>query len=76
MAFVASTTLTAAYSEITQTYYAGWVVRDKNPLKGWLNIGLTLMLLTCVFVILTTGVRRWFRPLAEERPELVSSPTE
>ncbi len=71
MTFVASTTLAAAYSEITQTYYAGWVVRDQNPLKGWLNIGLTLMLLSCVFIILVTAVRKWFYPISLNQPDRI-----
>jgi carbon starvation protein len=57
--FVASTTFTAAYKEITETYYAGWVVRDRDYLKGWLNIGLTCLLLACVVIIVATAAKRW-----------------
>jgi carbon starvation protein len=35
---------------------AGYVV------KGWLNIGLTVMLLVCVAVILGSAVLRWLSP--------------
>ena len=59
MLFVASTTFTAAYLEITGTYLK-WV-RSGDVLKGSLNIGLTLMLLGCVVVIVGSTVRRWVR---------------
>ncbi len=61
-AFVACTTCTAAYLEITRTYYGKWV-QGGEPVKGWLNIGLTLMLLACVVVLLTSAVNRWIRVL-------------
>jgi carbon starvation protein len=57
MTFVASTTLTTAYREITGKYLT-WL-RDGQVVKGALNIGLTLMLVTCVAVILASAIRRW-----------------
>ena len=60
--FVACTTCTAAYLEITRTYYGKWVLGNE-PIKGWLNIGLTIMLLICVLVILISALRRWFHVL-------------
>jgi carbon starvation protein len=54
--FVASTTFTAAYMEITGTYM-GWIKKG-DMLKGTLNIGLTVMLLVCVTVIAGTAVWR------------------
>jgi carbon starvation protein len=60
MAFVATTTSTTAYYEITGKFWnmiqAGAVVR------GWLNIGLTVMLLACVLVIVGSAVTRWLSP--------------
>ncbi|HZW34049.1 MAG TPA: carbon starvation protein A [Isosphaeraceae bacterium] len=60
MAFVATTTSTTAYYEITGKFWnmiqAGAVVR------GWLNIGLTVMLLACVLVIVGSAVARWLSP--------------
>jgi carbon starvation protein len=53
--FVACTTLTTAYLEITGTYY-GWI-RAGDMLKGVLNIGLTLLLVTCVAVIMAGALR-------------------
>ncbi|GIW86833.1 MAG: hypothetical protein KatS3mg108_1157 [Isosphaeraceae bacterium] len=58
-AFVASTTLTTAFKEITETYYAGWILRDRDYLKGWLNISLTLLLLGCVLVLFVSAAGRW-----------------
>jgi carbon starvation protein len=58
MIFVATTTTTTGYYEITGKFYRMWL----DPLtrfKGALNIGLTLMLLTCVALILTSGFARW-----------------
>jgi carbon starvation protein len=58
--FVATTTSTTAYYEISGKFRnmikAGYVV------KGWLNIGLTVMLLVCVAVILGSAVLRWLSP--------------
>jgi carbon starvation protein len=56
MAFVASTTFTAAYMEITGTYM-GWI-RKGDTLKGTLNIGLTALLLICVTVIVASAIWR------------------
>ena len=61
-AFVATTTLSAAYLEVTGTYLP-WT-RSTTPgeaLKGWLNIGLTGLLVGCVAVILPTAAGRWLR---------------
>jgi carbon starvation protein len=54
--FVATTTLTTAYFEVTGTYW-GWV-KSGDLLKGWLNIGLTGMLVGCVGVIVAAAVGR------------------
>ena len=58
MLFVASTTFTAAYYEVTGTYWK-WTQSDALRLRGWLNIGLTGLLLTCVLVIVASAVVRW-----------------
>ncbi len=58
MAFVATTTTTAGIMQITGKFHA----MTKNPataLKGWLNIGLTAMLLGLVAIILLAAVGRW-----------------
>jgi carbon starvation protein len=61
MAFVACTTLSAAYLEMKNTY---WPLTQSDvpgqALKGWLNFGLTAFLLLCVAVIVVEAARRWF----------------
>jgi carbon starvation protein len=59
-AWVACTTFTTAYLEITQRY-AGWIRSGKpgEAIKGYLNTGLTLFLVACVLIILGTAARRW-----------------
>jgi carbon starvation protein len=66
MAFVATTTSTTAYYEITGKFWnmiqAGAVVR------GWLNIGLTALVLSCVLVIVGSAVARWLSPTRSDDP--------
>jgi carbon starvation protein len=57
--FVATTTSTTGYYEITGKFWS--MIKAGEVARGWLNIGLTLMLLVCVAVILTTAVMRWVR---------------
>ncbi|MDB5348991.1 MAG: carbon starvation protein predicted rane protein [Planctomycetota bacterium] len=52
--FVATTTLTAAYMETTGTYWS-WIKKG-DVLKGWLNIGLTGLLVGCVAVIVMSAL--------------------
>jgi carbon starvation protein len=60
MLFVASTTSTTAYFEITGKFSK--MVQAGEALRGWLNIGLTVMLLLCVLVILVSAILRWVSP--------------
>jgi carbon starvation protein len=60
MLFVASTTSTTAYYEITGKFWK--LVTGGDLTRGWLNIGLTLMLLVCVIVILAGAVTQWISP--------------
>ena len=60
MLFVATTTTTAGYYEITGKFMK-MVKSSETALQGWLNIGLTVMLLTCVAVILTAAVVKWIQ---------------
>lgn len=57
MLFVATTTSTAAYYEITGKFWK--MIQSGAVARGWLNIGLTAMLLTCVAVIVGSAVVRW-----------------
>ena len=76
-AFVASTTLTAAYLEIKNTYLP-WTHSEApgEAVKGWLNIGLTAMLIGCVAVILSASAARWIGAIrAGKSPASESSMT-
>ena len=59
MLFVATTTSTTGYYEITGKFWNMVKAGQGEVVRGWLNIGLTLMLLVCVAVILGTAVMRW-----------------
>ena len=57
--FVATTTSTTGYYEITGKFWNMVKAGQGEVIRGWLNIGLTLMLLVCAAVILGTAVLRW-----------------
>jgi carbon starvation protein len=61
MLFVGTTTTTAGYWEIRYKFYK-WV-QDGAVLKGWINIGLTTMLMACVAIIVVAAVNRWIMVL-------------
>jgi carbon starvation protein len=61
MLFVATTTTTTGYYEITGKFWA--MVRSGEVVRGWMNIGLTAMLLVCVAVILASAFGRWLDTL-------------
>jgi carbon starvation protein len=56
MLFVATTTATTGYYEITGKFWK--MAHSDQVVRGWLNIGLTGMLLVCAAVILLTTVMR------------------
>ncbi len=62
MLFVATTTTTTGYYEITGKFYRMTLVKE-TALRGSLNIGLTAMLLVCVAVILLSALARWVAAL-------------
>jgi carbon starvation protein len=57
MLFVATTTSTTGYYEITGKFWN--MIQAGQVARGWLNIGLTAMLLVCVAVIVGTAAMRW-----------------
>src|SRR5262249_29048124 len=65
MLFVLTTTSTAGYYEITPKF-AG-MIKGGYPVRGWLNIGLTVMLLVCAAVILASAFARWLALLRKTR---------
>jgi carbon starvation protein len=72
MAFVATTTTTAGFLEITGKFWR--MTRSPETfLKGWLNIGLTASLLALVAIILVSAVGKWLRAIREGKPEVVTT---
>jgi carbon starvation protein len=56
MIFVATTTTTAAYYEITEKFYGTMIKKNGEMIRGYLNIGFTAMLLVCVVVIIGSAI--------------------
>jgi len=76
MLFVATTTTTTAYYEITGKFWK--MVNEDAVVRGWLNIGLTVMLLACVLVILVSAVGRWVLPThvaSDQQEQTTPSPS-
>jgi len=69
MLFVATTTATTGYYEITGKFWK-MTQTEGQALRGWLNIGLTGMLLVCAVVILGSASMRWFAPKKPTADEL------
>jgi carbon starvation protein len=63
MLFVLTTTSTAGFYEITGKFYKMTRLDGATALRGWLNIGLTMMLLVCAAVILASAAARWLATL-------------
>jgi carbon starvation protein len=63
MLFVATTTATAGYYEITGKFWK--MVQSGAVFRGWLNIGLTAMLLVCASVIIASSFGRWVATLSK-----------
>ncbi len=59
LSFVATTTLVAGWESITDIF---WPLSQKpeTALQGYINTGLTVILMTAAVVILTDSIRRWF----------------
>src|SRR4051812_37364550 len=73
MLFVATTTTTTGYYEITGKFWG--MIKAGQVAKGWLNIGLTAMLLLCVAVILGTAVLRWIKGPEDQVGAEIADPT-
>jgi carbon starvation protein len=73
MLFVATTTSTTAYYEITGKFWR--MVNGGQAVRGWLNIGLTVMLFACVIVILASAIVRWITHKPAVATEPAASPT-
>jgi carbon starvation protein len=66
LSFVATTTLTAGWKNIWDNFLP--LARSGGrPLQGYLNAGMTAVMMACVFTILAASLRRWGKALAERR---------
>ena len=65
MLFVATTTAATGYYEITGKFSK--MIETGSVVRGWLNIGLTAMLLSCAVVILVSACGRWLGALRPSR---------
>jgi carbon starvation protein len=65
--FVTATTGTAAYDQVTGRFYRMTQVPE-TYVKGALNIGFTIMLLTCVIIVLASVAIRCVRGNTQEGP--------
>lgn len=75
LAFVAATTMTAGYWEITGPFY-GLYLEPATRIKGILNIALTALLLACVVVVVASAARRWIEVIQGKRSVPVTADLE
>ena len=68
MLFVLTTTSTTGYYEITGKFTK--MIKSGAVVKGYLNIGLTAMLLACVAVILVSAFGKWWLTLQGTKPKV------
>ena len=71
MLFVATTTATTGYYEITGKFWK--MIQAGSVVRGWLNIGLTAMLLVCAAVILVSAFVRCTETLRKTRNAAVGT---
>ena len=62
MLFVLTTTTTAGYSEITGKFWG--MIKAGSVVRGYLIIGLTFFVMTCVGIILVIAIKRWLAVLS------------
>jgi carbon starvation protein len=66
LSFVATTTLTAGYLNITDNFLP-LARTGGHPFQGYLNACMTTVMIACVLTILVESVRRWLAVLQEPR---------
>ncbi len=72
LSFVSSTTLTAGYQSITDNFMP--LARSLDPsisFQGKLNVILTVIMMTCVLIILADSIRKWYQVIFKDRTEKV-----
>jgi len=70
MCFVATTTLTAGFLSVRDNFWPmAMGLRPGQPFQGYMNTGLTVVMMTCVAIILIAAIRTWLAP----RPRLADA---
>jgi len=62
MTFVATTTLTAGFLSITDNFW------PQGTFQGYLNSALTVIMMSCVFIILAASARQWHAVIWKKVP--------
>ena len=69
LVFVSTTTLTACWLNITDNFFP----LTENPqtmVQAYINISMTIIIMTCAVIILFEAVRRWYRVLVKGQYEV------
>jgi len=69
LSFVSTTTLTAGYQSITDNFMP--LARSVNPsvsFQGQLNVVLTIIMMTCMLIILFESMLKWRKALSSGKP--------
>ncbi len=69
LAFVATTTLTACWINITDNFLP-LTRSEATAVQGWINIGMTIVIMTCAVIVLFEAFRRWYRVLVRDEYEV------
>jgi len=70
MIFVGVTTLTAAFLNIKNIYLPQIHVQE-TMVPGLINLALTLLIIICVFVIISNAVPRWIRVISGKKETVI-----
>jgi carbon starvation protein len=68
LSFVSTTTLTAGYKSITDNFMP--LARSVDPsvsFQGQLNVVLTIIMMTCMIIILFDSIIKWRKVLSSEK---------
>jgi carbon starvation protein len=71
LAFVATTTLTAGWRSIFDNFWRE-TLKPETAVRGYLNSGLTAIMMTCVVIVLIDSIIHWRRAML--RPGAVQGP--
>ena len=69
MAFVMTTTLTAAWQLVFDRFLPAFEKMPESRFKWGLNIFLTFVMVACLGIIVVDSIRRWMNPLRPNAPE-------